>query len=349
MKSSPGLCQFQNYGTTNGEVLGYTPEAGIDPDRKYMVKEVVYHRLKQLTQGIIVADDIKVFVKPEPHKTLKLQEGRLRLISAVSLVDTLVDRILFGWLQRKALQTVGKTPCLCGWSPVRGGWRYLRDRFLNTQVLCLDKSAWDWTVQEYLVNLWFQFIKNLALDHQEWWVIAMNNRFTALFDQAVFQFSDGTRIAQKYPGIMKSGCFLTLILNSVGQSMIHYLSMLRLSLNPLMSQPLTMGDDTVQKPVECLEVYLAQMAQLGVKVKYTKLRKWVEFCGFTIANNTCTPSYWEKHLFSLAHGNLEDKILGYQVMYANEPVMAKFLSWVVAREMPELGLSRVEARRIMNH
>nr|UGO57330.1 MAG: hypothetical protein 1 [Riboviria sp.] len=348
MKSSPGLCQFRNYGTTNADVFRYTPETGIDPVRSLEVKTVVKYRLEQLIATKVLSDDIKVFVKPEPHKTSKLEEGRYRLISAVSLIDTLVDRVLFGWLQRKALLTVGKTPCFCGWSPIRGGWRYLRDRFLNYKVYCLDKSSWDWTVQEYLIKLWYNFIIHLAMDHRPWWRQAVKSRFTALFRDAVFQFSDGTRVAQGAPGIMKSGCFLTLLLNSVGQSFVHYLVMLRLGESPLLYQPITMGDDTVQKFFEFMEAYLKELTKLGVKVKYTKERRWVEFCGFTITNDSCTPSYWEKHLFNLCHGELAEKLASYQIMYANEPRMAHFLHTIASRFIPELGLSSVEAKQIMN-
>lgn len=347
MDSSPGCCNLAMLGTINSDVFKYDPVTGCDPTRVEYVRATVLERIEALRNDSY-ADPLKVFIKKEPHKISKIQDGRLRLISAVSLVDALVDRILFGWLLRRALSTVGKTPCLLGWSPVRGGWRYIYQRFGDRPVACLDKSSWDWTVQKWLVQLWFKFVVGLAVNAPDWWLQLAAERFEHLFCTSNFFFADGTIVKQKHPGIMKSGCLLTLILNSVGQSLLHYVAALRLNMSPTRHQPISVGDDTTQISFEQLQEYVREIEKLGAKVKGFKVRNWVEFCGFAFAGGTCIPAYWEKHLFKICYGNIEDKITSYQAIYANEPVMFKYMNGIAASIDPGLVLSGVEARAIMN-
>lgn len=347
MKSSPGLCCFTHLGSTNGDIFKY--DNGVfDEERLALVKYAVKHRLQALVNKVAEADNINVFIKPEPHSDKKLAEGRYRLISAVSLIDTLVDRVLFGWLQRKALTCVGSTPCLVGWTPLLGGWRYMRARFVGKQTACLDKSSWDWTVQEEVVTLWFKFVTSIAVRAPQWWLTAVASRFDMLFNRAVFQFKDGATVKQRYPGIMKSGCFLTLILNSVGQSMMHYLAMLKLGKDPVLRQPVCVGDDTVQEVFEGFDDYVAIMKSYGAQVKEYKVRNWVEFCGFSFTKQTCIPNYWRKHLFKLQYVELVDTLKSYQVLYANEPRMLTLLRDLAAEVDPALVLSQVEVSEIFN-
>lgn len=213
------------------------------------------------------ADNIKVFVKPEPHKVAKLREGRLRLISGVSMVDTMIDRILFGWLAHKAMTTVSKTPCRVGWTPLMSGWRELRKRFIGKPILCLDKSAWDWTVQPWLIDVLFLFVNELAESPGHWWRCAAANRFNALFVSAKYEFGDGTIVQQEGKGIMKSGCYLTLLLNSVSQVALHVAASLRLGVDPTLNVPQAMGDDTIQVSPADLNGYVKEVEALGCKVK----------------------------------------------------------------------------------
>lgn len=349
MKSSPGLCSLSRMGSINKDVLGWDGET-FDFERVELVRFAVRHRFDQLLTGKCVHDPINVFVKQEPHKRQKIIDGRFRLISAVSLIDTMVDRILFGWLGRVCLDTVGMTPSLIGWTVMNGGWRDLTLLYHKKPVLCLDKSTWDWTVPSWLVDLWRDFIVSLAVGSPDWWVRLVDLRFKALFEEPVFQFSDGTQIKQRVRGIMKSGCFLTIILNTVGQSLVHYLACHRLGWDLYRGQPRIVGDDTVQEAVLDLQLYVRAIESLGFKVKGAKVRSWIEFCGFAFANNTCWPAYWRKHLFSLKHAPfLLDTLLSYQLIYVNEPQMFAFLQRVaIDRVGPDAILPREEAEAVFN-
>lgn len=309
---------------------------------------IVRRRFDDLLSGRVVSDPLNVFVKNEPHTNAKLSEGRVRLISGVSLVDTLVDRVLFSWLSQAALRH--ETPCMVGWAPVFGGWRYLMQKFSQGKpVLCLDKSSWDWTVQGYMVNLWVGFISDLMYDAPPWFKGIMLNRFRALFRDVTYQFKDGSTARQCGVGIMKSGCYLTLLLNSVSQTLLHMLAFTRMGLVPTEQQPIAIGDDTVQETPQLLGRYIAEIEGLGAKVKGVKLRAFVEFAGFCMNKQTAIPSYWEKHLFKLQFGeHWKECLYDYQFMYANEPDMFRFLQSIAMDMCPEYYVTEREAKIRLN-
>lgn len=348
MTSSPGLCNLSRLGTTNAQVFGWDGWK-CDPDRLYFVREVVRSRFLLLANHQKRSDNINVFIKPEPHKLKKLREQRYRIISAVSLVDTLIDRILFGWLGRVVLDKVGRTPCMVGWSPIQGGWVGLTALYADKKVLCLDKSAWDWTVQGWLVDLWLRFVKEMAVGAPRWWLDMVDLRFELLFDKARFEFKDGTVVEQQSKGIMKSGCFLTIILNSISQSFLHYIACDRLGWPVRKYQPLSNGDDTVQEVVPDVKAYVRELESLGAKVKGAVVRNNIEFSGFVFANRVCWPAYWQKHLFNLQYAeNLKQVLQAYQIIYVHEPLMFEYLQAVAVSLTPECVMSKVECLSIMD-
>lgn len=348
MRSTPGYCMLSHLGTTNGQIFKWDG-LRMDPERVNLVRDHVKLRFDALKRGQPICDDLKVFVKQEPHKIKKLEEGRIRLISAVSLVDSLIDRILFAWMLRRQLDTVGQTPCLVGWSPIRGGWRKIQAIYANSPVNCLDKRAWDWTVKPYLVDMWIEFLTQLPVNPPEWWVEMVKLRMALLFDAPWFRFEDGTRVQQGVRGIMKSGCFLTILLNSLSQSMLHYVANKRCGKDPLYKQPQTMGDDTVQGAIEYLDEYVEKFKELGVNIKEAKVQHWVEFSGFCFDGQTCYPAYWQKHLFNIAHSpRLEEALPSYQILYVNEPVMYKFITRLSREIGPQSSITKLEALDVMN-
>lgn len=288
-----------------------------------------------------VADDLKVFVKREPHKISKLKEGRLRLISAVSLVDTMVDRILFGTMWRNALHKVGKTPILAGWTPLGGGWRWLRRRIGN-DGFSVDRTAWDWTVQGWLVGCWLRVILELHPGAPSWWTNRVANRFKSLFRDSVFNFGDGTRVKQNGYGVMKSGCLLTLALNSVGQLIIHALACYDIGLDPDDNVPFCMGDDTLQKqfPESC--DYVDALGDYCLIKEAENTTGYIEFCGFLFTEKGFIPAYWEKHLYQLCYldPQVERATLeNYQVLWAYDPVMLGVVRNMVFSIDPEAVLT----------
>lgn len=286
------------------------------------MKAVVNLRLERLMSGEEIADDIKLFVKPEPHKLAKIDEGRLRLISGVSMIDAIIDKMLFGCIFDQALRAVGRTPALVGWTPLNGGHRLILDQF-PAGVVSVDKSAWDWSVPAWLVDIWEDFILEMFSGYPDWYIKLVRVRFLMLFERAVFKCGTERR-EQGVKGVMKSGCFLTLLLNSLGQIAVHVLACYRLGLNPKESMPYAYGDDTVQNACFDVESYAEELRKLGFKTKVQPVAKHIEFVGFLMDSERVVPAYWLKHLFRIKY--LDEPLAietleSLQLLYRDEPAM----------------------------
>lgn len=313
---------------------------------RYLVEE----KWLAIQEGSYVADKLKVFVKQEPHKLEKLKEGRLRLIQAVSLVDTMVDRIIFGKFVRGAISgtNVLRTPCVVGWTPLLGGWRYMASKFPFGAV-SIDRRAWDWSVRGWLVDYWESFLLSMHPQAPQWWVKAAKVRVDSLFRRARFGFSDGVVVEQGEPGIMKSGCLLTILLNSVSQTYLHCVASIRCGLDPWESQPLCCGDDTVQDWFPEVEAYTSALGDLCHVREAERTHGFVEFVGFLFNQTGFTPAYWKKHLFALRHLDptvMVEALRSYQILYYNQPSMLALIQRMMLCVAPSEVMSGAELRRI---
>lgn len=288
----------------------------------------VKSRIDELLRGEDIADPINLFIKQEAHKVTKIQEGRYRLISGVSLVDSLVDRILWMPLTAKLEETSCRLkPALFGWTPFLGGFRRLARRFRHKTTVSIDRKAWDWTVQGHMVDLLLEALLHLGFvsNDASWWTSLAEARFRMLFEKAVFQFPDSTKIEQKGRGIMKSGCYLTLVGNSFMQYLLHCLVCYDLGLP--VGKFFAVGDDTLQElplglaGTSQLDEYVSVLSGYGPILKTPDVReknKAFEFVGFNISRLELLPAYREKHLFNLRR--LDDDVAvsalrSYQILY----------------------------------
>lgn len=354
--SIPGNCPLNKFGSTNRDALKIEyDEHGnryFDEFRLQMLHHLVKDRYMQLSEGYLEADPLKVFVKQEPHKNSKLEVGRVRLIAAVSLVDTMVDRILFGELLRTAMKprNMLTTPCVVGWTPLRGGWRYLQSKYPEGSI-SIDRTAWDWTVQLWLVEAWKEFLFDIHVGAPNWWQNMVSARLKCLFEEAVFRFSDGVAVKQKYPGIMKSGCLLTLYLNSVSQTILHILTSNRLGLDPYHNVPLCAGDDTIQLDFAEVEEYSATLNCFCITKEVVKTCGFSEFIGFLFNHSGFVPAYWEKHLFNLRHIDVtvqREALQSYQILWYNDPIMLSLIREFAYKVDPHILLSDRSLREIAN-
>lgn len=114
--SSPGYPYMMR--SPNNRTLFGVNDAGepAESELRYYY-EIVKRRIEEKS----IADPIRLFIKPEPHKEKKLVEGRYRLISSVSVVDQIIDHMLFGEMNQKMIQKWHSIPNKAGWSPVNGG------------------------------------------------------------------------------------------------------------------------------------------------------------------------------------------------------------------------------------
>lgn len=300
-----------------------------------MVRQTVFQRFQNLLGGFLEADNINLFIKEEPHKLLKLEEGRLRLISGVSLIDSIVDKMIFDDIFSVALSVPGETPSMVGWTPLYGGNRFLSGKFPNG-VVSVDKSAWDWSVPEWMIDLWLEFVLDMYEGYPEWYLDLVKLRFRLLFEEAVFE-SSGRVERQGMKGIMKSGCYLTIMLNTLGQLLLHNVINLTLGWEVCKGQPWAYGDDTVQDASFDVEEYARVMRDLGFSPKIQDASRHIEFIGFLMDNEKVIPAYWKKHLFMLKYLKEEvavETLESYQMLYYAEPRMLNLIHAELRQRCP---------------
>lgn len=331
-RASPGSCQFRV--TNNAQVLGYDGDT-YDPEKLQEVYTIVKMRMLDLLDEPS-ADPLKLFIKREPHKAEKIKEGRFRLISSVSLIDALVDRILFMRLCSKQLQSIGESPLMVGWNPASGGYRLLAHMMNFENYFMVDKSSWDWTVPGWMIEALLQIVLNLAPQAPKWWQIMVTRRFDLLFREPVFIFGDGSLAQQQSPGIMKSGCYLTIYLNSISQLLLHAIIEDQMG-KVVVSPPLCLGDDTIQGIIDdnFLMEYVEKMRTLGFLPKVT-VGSEIEFAGFRVFMDRYIPEYRQKHLYLLMHLTEDDEVAktalqSYQLLYAFVPDMLDWIQKICVR------------------
>lgn len=347
-KASVGFGPLSRLGATIGTALDYDPiRAEFNPSRVALLKDWTRIRMQEPE----APDPILVFVKPEPHSTQKLEEGRYRLISAVGMVDTMVDRVMFGWLQRAVMSNVGRTPVMVGWSPYKGGYRHISLRFAGRRALCIDRKSWDWTVPGWLLKIARHVIAELAVGAPQFWLDWLEKRWIALFRDAVFGFRSGERIQQPGWGVMKSGCYLTILLNSICQVILHFLACSRLGIDPQWELYFCMGDDSVQAVMGMLNEYLDELRGMGSIIKEWTASEDIEFCGHKLGITSVRPVYLHKHMFKIitADRDLLPLLLSaYQCAYAHDQELWIWLTRELTKVAPALVRKRAACLSLLH-
>lgn len=341
-KSSPGFCFLKSYGSTNGDALKWDPFTGsYDETRVSLLRQAVRSRIDRLLLGELEADNIKVFVKQEPHTAAKIQEGRYRLISAVSVVDSMIDRMLFLPLMERILDRPAFTPCWVGWTFQKGGYKNLLRKFKGSTVVAVDKSSWDWTCMGWLLDMMRNIIPSFYCGAPKFLLELIDARFRLLFRYPIYEFSDGTVVAQPAWGVMKSGCYLTILLNSMCQTLLHAIAMIQMGYRPSDYSPVCMGDDTLQRWFVEFYLYMEKLRELGCKLKPTEPSANMEFAGFEArpVTNDFIPCYVSKHKYILQHVDptvMKETLDSYQIMYGFHTPMFEEIQSNITRNCPDI-------------
>lgn len=254
------------------------------------------------------SDPIRLFIKPEPINARKLNAGRFRIISSVSVLDQIIDSMIFGDLNQRIVDTHNFHPIKVGWSPYKGGWRMMPQSGVS-----IDKSKWDFTVRAWMVALELDIRKALCDNLTPQWVDLATWRFQQLYADAILQTSGGYLYKQKFVGYQKSGCVNTIISNSIMQLILHC----RVS-NEIGEIPqwiAVLGDDTVQRRTLLLEQYLERLSQYCI---IKDVRDGVEFAGHRFMGFRVEPLYRGKHAFNMLHVSpsyYEDLARSYALLY----------------------------------
>lgn len=166
-----------------------------------------------------ICDPVKVFIKDEPHKWKKLNADKLRIISNVSVVDQIIDRLLFkeqNSFEIQNWQTCPSKPGIglddFGLQCVSENLRELLDA--TGSIRSTDVSGWDWSVQEWEFDADLECRLRLGgVPMDSLCGFLMRCRVHCLKNK-VFAIPDGRLVAQTDPGIQASGSLNTSSTNS---------------------------------------------------------------------------------------------------------------------------------------
>ncbi|APG75745.1 hypothetical protein 2 [Shuangao sobemo-like virus 1] len=287
MTSTPGYPYIRS-ATTNRQYFNAD-----DPVKFRETCDAIYETVCAKIDGRMGADHIRLFIKGEPLPQHKVEEGRLRLISSVSVVDQIVDAMLHGACNEALKEKHAYVTPKVGWSPYGGGWKIIP----KEGWMALDKKAWDWSVKPWILEAELEIRIGLCTNINEKWLTLARKRYEQLFVEPIFVTSGGLLLQQIEGGIIKSGMVCTITTNCFGQDITHVTTCYT---NGLLADWLySMGDDTLQPPLEEPErtEYLETLSQ------YCHIKPGVgtnEFAGFRYGRGI-EPLYRPRHAYQLLH------------------------------------------------
>jgi len=259
-------------------------------------------RAKDMTPEMLVkcgaCDPVRLFVKQEPHLQEKILSGRFRLICSVSLIDQVVERVLFGIQNRFEIASWKSVPSKPGMGLDDKGIAAIiaevRPQLKNSPVQ-MDISGWDWSVQSWEQDAEAEMrIRLHDLKWESQYARAIRARYAAS-GLSVFVLSDGRMIAQVKRGVMKSGQYIT----SSSNSRIRILA----SRITKASWSSAMGDDSLETPTVHPSMLKSMYAEIGHTVKDLIVFDGTQFsfCSTLFKTNEGTgePINWHRSFYRL--------------------------------------------------
>lgn len=254
----PGIPMFL-YGTTKGDILDEHESVVVDLvcRRIKMLRDTPHSSLvnksaiQLVNEGYV--DIVKLFIKDEPHKNEKISSGRFRLIFSRSLIDEIVERVLYTelfdhfnerWVYLAPSQGIGFTDDMSQEFVARISAILSKLKELESN----DISGWDFSVlYELLDALSDIYIKLLGAGEAVANIIK-NEMFCVA--RKVMCASDGKLyICPLADGIMSSGCFKTGNGNSILRAFLATVVSLICGAEREQIFNKTMGDDCVEDRV----------------------------------------------------------------------------------------------------
>lgn len=315
--SSPGfpLCRLARTNTELLELLGAEALVDFVVARLQAISAAPLTTFKEVGAAELVemglVDPVRLFVKNELHSKAKVDQGRMRLIMSISVIDQLVERVLNFGLNSAEIQRWDVIPSKPGMGLDDDGLDKLRRNIeAIPQPTSTDVSGFDWSVPQWLIDLDAQARAELSGAHSQdnmWW------RRGRLLGLSLLVLSDGTVVEQTIRGVQKSGSYITSSGNSRMRVMLGWLVALSYHARGLV---MAMGDDAVEDtswlmPSSELGTITAELTaayhQFGFKLKELsvagrdaegRVLGHVEFCAylFTFVGDmvTQTPVRWVK-------------------------------------------------------
>jgi len=286
LKSGPGFPYSLWHASNQGfldDSFDFIVEAALARLTALGSKDCTEYTPEQLFREGLV-DVVKIFVKKEPHKIKKIKSWALRLISNVTLIDQIVDRVLYCWQNELEIvnwKTIPSKPGLgLDDAGIKAIYQMVQAAGLEHELCSIDVSGFDWSQRGYL----FQFDAKLRcrlydLGPKDWLATAILNRHHCVAN-SVFVDSGGAVYAQAEPGIMLSGWYNTSSTNSHIAIFMAWASR--------SSWAMAMGDDVLSRWTPYLEkVYRLHGMKLKQCIPMTA--ECFEFCSTQFVSGVGIP------------------------------------------------------------
>lgn len=267
-----------------------------------------------------VADPVRIFQKPEAHKAAKAATKRWRLIWGVSLLDQIVDRMLYGPVCEASLENSDTQAAKPGYNFKGGGIHRMVTSKASKPKLwtSFDASSFDFTVAGWQLDLVRELNERLCITQgslRSAWITLSKKREEAI-KYGSFVFSNGTVCRQTLPGIQKSGRYTTIDGNckiTIGNR-VYYDITCQVKSDPQGMD--VMGDDQVAYDV-------------GDPQEYVKFCK--QQCGITLTVECPPGPYHEQNFCSATITKTQNGI------YASVPANYGKCAW---------GLANMQAKKM---
>lgn len=295
MDSTPGV-PYALIGKTNGELFLKSGTALVSAvldriESRLNNHDKIFNSTKIELVQMGICDPVRVFVKDEPHKRKKLDEGRVRLIMSVSIVDKIIEMMINGELHKTEIANWKDIPSKpgIGFSEEDNQSVYL-DVMSKGHMAYSDISGWDWNVKPWLMHLCARGTIELCHNPTSIWrKLVLQEPY--IESNSVYQFSNGMLVTPIYSGVVNSGKYKT----SRGNSFMRVL----LSAFIGAEFCIAMGDDAVESFVENA---VQKYAELGWNIKdYQRVEDGFEFCSRWYGPHGSFPLNADKMLMNLVH------------------------------------------------
>lgn len=231
-----------------------------------------------------LCDPVRFFVKNELHSRAKVEQGRFRLISSVSVIDSIIERVLNRDLNNLEIDNWQAIPSKPGMGNHDEGLSNLSLEFTSyTTPTGSDVSGFDWSTDAWCHD--DDAVRRAWLCHADPdpWL-----KRSALLTKSLIVLSDGSMFAQTEPGVQKSGAYTTSSTNSSIRTIVCHHAHRAVGAIPLTRvRNAAMGDDCVEDThhydADQMEKLSMAYADMGFPLKAVE-RFSFEFCAYWYQN-----------------------------------------------------------------
>jgi hypothetical protein len=268
-----------------------------------------------------IFDTVKVFIKKEPHSLKKINNGKLRIIASVSLVDQIVTRLLCMRQNKAEIKLWESCPSAPGMGLTDDGFRIIwetAERFSKAGTVCeTDVSGWDWSMQQWELDLDASVRADLMGVKEDSLISFFLKAHAHCVGHSVFALPDGELLAQTIPGGQLSGDYNTSSTNSRGRIFASMAARWRAGYRSWTGQMLAqqfprlgikaMGDDSFEIWFRELVQYLEEIGHsIKMCVQRPNLENF-EFCSQVfVESGVAYPVDYSKTLFRFLSHNPAD-------------------------------------------